>query len=88
MEADIICQKDVKRLPKTTVCKGRFTRYNFVAYNKLTTGLRHDLGPTDNRKPVVGLIYKKQFMSSACRKLVVCDKIGLNTNENFPNWQR
>ena len=24
--------------------KGRFTRYDFVAYNKLTTGLRHDLG--------------------------------------------
>ena len=26
--------------------KGRFTRYDFVAYSKLTTGLRHDLGPT------------------------------------------
>ena len=26
--------------------KGRFTRYDFDAYNKLTTGLRHDLGPT------------------------------------------
>ena len=25
--------------------KGRFTRYDFVAYDKLTTGLRHDLGP-------------------------------------------
>ena len=24
------------------VRKGRFTRYHFVAYNKLTTGLRHD----------------------------------------------
>ena len=23
--------------------KGRFTRYDFVAYNKLSTGLRHDL---------------------------------------------
>ena len=25
--------------------KGRFTRYDFVAYDKLTTGLRHDLEP-------------------------------------------
>ena len=31
------------RMIKTS--KGRFTRYDFVAYNKLTTGLRHDLGP-------------------------------------------
>ena len=23
--------------------KGRFTRYDFVAYDKLTTGLRHEL---------------------------------------------
>ena len=43
--------------------KGRFTRYDFVAYNKLATGLRHDLDLHDNRKRVVGLIYKKQFMS-------------------------
>ena len=26
-------------------CKGRFTRYDFVAYNKLTTGLQPDLEP-------------------------------------------
>ena len=26
-----------------TPCKGRFTRYAFVAYDKLTTGLRHEL---------------------------------------------
>ena len=36
------------------------------AYDTLTTGLRHDLGPTldlhNNRKRVVDLIYKKQFM--------------------------
>ena len=25
--------------------KGRFTRYDFVACDKLTTGLRHNLGP-------------------------------------------
>ena len=25
------------------VSKGRFTRYDFVAYDKLTTGLRHEL---------------------------------------------
>ena len=25
------------------VAKGRFTRYDFVAYDKLTTGLRHEL---------------------------------------------
>ena len=38
------------------------------AYDKLTTGLRH-------RKRVVGLICKKQFISQACRKLVVSDKV-------------
>ena len=38
------------------------------AYDKLTTGLRH-------RKRVVGLIYTKQFMLQACRKLAVCDKV-------------
>ena len=44
--------------------KGRSTLYcDFVAYDKLTTGLRHDLGRTHNRKRIVGLIYKKQFMS-------------------------
>ena len=47
----------------------RFTWYDFVSYNKLKTGLQ------DNRKLVVGLIYKKQFMSQACGKLVVCDKV-------------
>ena len=26
--------------------KSRFTWYDFVAYNRLTTGLQHDLGPT------------------------------------------
>ena len=29
----------MKRRPS----KGRFTRYDFVAYDKLTTGLRHEL---------------------------------------------
>ena len=38
------------------------------AYDKLTTGLRH-------RKRVVRLIYKEQFMSKACRKHAVCDKV-------------
>ena len=32
------------------------------------TGLRH-------RKQVVGLIYKKQFISQACRKIVISDKV-------------
>ena len=44
---------------------GRFTQYDFVAYEKLTTSLRH-------RKLVVGLIYKKQFMSC---KFVASDKV-------------
>ena len=46
------------------LCKGRFTRYDFVAYDKLTTGLRHELfrvnqtynslnGPKSCRRPVV-----------------------------------
>ena len=48
--------------------KGRFTRYDFVAYDKLTTGLRHELfrvnqtynslnGPKSCRRPVVSLLY-------------------------------
>ena len=47
---------------------GSFTRYDFVAYDKLTTGLRHELsrvnqtynslnGPTSCRRPVVSLSY-------------------------------
>ena len=47
---------------------GRFTRYDFVAYDKLTTGLRHELfrinqtynslnGPKSCRRPVVSLSY-------------------------------
>ena len=50
------------------ICKGRFTRYDFVAYDKLTTGLRHELsrvnqtysslnGPKSCRRPVVSLSY-------------------------------
>ena len=48
--------------------KGRFTRYDFVAYDKLTTDLRHELfrvnqtynslnGPKSCRRPVVSLSY-------------------------------
>ena len=48
--------------------KGRFTRYDFVAYDKLTTRLRHELlrvnqtynslnGPKSCRRPVVSLSY-------------------------------
>ena len=48
--------------------KGRFTRYDYVAYDKLTTGLRHELfrvnqtynslnGPKSCRRPVVSLSY-------------------------------
>ena len=48
--------------------KGRFTRYDFVAYDKLTTGLRHELfrvnqtynslnGHKSCRRPVVSLSY-------------------------------
>ena len=53
---------------KIQVNKGRFTRYDFVAYDKLTTGLRHELfrvnqtynslnGPKSCRRPVVSLSY-------------------------------
>ena len=49
-------------------CKGRFTRYDFVAYGILTTGLRHELflvnqtynslnSPKSCRRPVVRLSY-------------------------------
>ena len=49
-------------------CIGRFTRYDFVAYDKVTTGLRHELfrvnqtynslnGPKSSRRPVVSLSY-------------------------------
>ena len=49
-------------------CKGRFTWYDFVAHDKLTTGLRHELfrvnqtynslnGPKSCRRPVVSLSY-------------------------------
>ena len=48
--------------------QGRFTRYDFVAYDKLTTRLRHELlrvnqtynslnGPKSCRRPVVSLSY-------------------------------
>ena len=48
--------------------KGRFTRYDFVAYDKLTTGLRHELfrvnqtynslnGPKSCCRPVISLSY-------------------------------
>ena len=48
--------------------KGRFTRHDVVAYDKLTTGLRHELfrvnqtynslnGPKSCRRPVVSLSY-------------------------------
>ena len=51
-----------------TLSKGRFTRYDFVADDKLTTGLRHELfrvnqtynslnGPKSCRRPVVSLSY-------------------------------
>ena len=29
--------------PRKESCKGRFTRYDFVACDKFTTGLRHEL---------------------------------------------
>ena len=51
-----------------TQLKGRFTRYDFVAYDKLTTRLRHELlrvnqtynslnGPKSCRRPVVSLSF-------------------------------
>ena len=54
--------------PEFGLSKGRFTRYDFVAYDKLTTGLRHELfrvnqtynslnGPKSSRRPVVSLSY-------------------------------
>ena len=56
------------RDPISSAHKGRFTRYDFVAYDKLTTGLRHELfrvnhtynslnGPKSCRRPVVSLSY-------------------------------
>ena len=52
--------------PRACIHKGRFTRYDFVAYDKLTTGLRHELfrvnqtynslnGPKSCRRPVVSM---------------------------------
>ena len=35
----------INRRGKTRIRKGRFTRYDFDSCDKLTTGLRHDLGP-------------------------------------------
>ena len=60
------CTREVWRARKKR--KGRFTRYDFVAYDKLTTGLRHELfrvnqtynslnGPKSCRRPVVSLSY-------------------------------
>ena len=57
-----------RKLGRVSHCKGRFTRYDFVAYDKLTTGLRHELfrvnqtynslnGPKLCRRPVVSLSY-------------------------------
>ena len=40
------CSSEIAWKQDGWLCKGRFTRYDFVAYNKLTTGLRHDLRPT------------------------------------------
>ena len=37
--------------------------------------LRHFCDVHDSCKQVVGLIYTRQFMSQACRKLVACDEV-------------
>ena len=36
---------DLSFLSVSELSKGRFTRYDFVARDKFTTGLRHVLGP-------------------------------------------
>ena len=54
-----------------------------------TTNLRQAYDMTqdlhDNGKRVVGLIYKKQFISQASRTLVVCDKVVPCNNNNNNN---
>ena len=53
-------------------CKGCFTWYDFVAYNLLTTRLRHILGH-DYRKVLEHVL--KSYDIFSCRKQVACDKI-------------
>ena len=59
--------------------KGRFTRYDFVAYDKLTSGLRHELfrvnqsynslnGPKSCRRPVVSLSSVNKILKKFCRQ--------------------
>ena len=58
----------IKPSALTSTYKGRFTWYDFAAYDKLTTRLRHELlrvnqtynslnGPKSCRRPVVSLSY-------------------------------
>ena len=43
--------------------KGRFTRYDFVAYEKLTTSLRQAYDRSTTPEASCRLIYEKQFIS-------------------------
>ena len=63
---------------------GRFTRYDFVAYDKLTTRLRHELlrvnqtynslnGPKSCRRPVVSLSYAMKSYRNNLAPAYLCN---------------
>ena len=67
---------ELLNIPGLVYTKGRITRYDFVAYNLLTTRLRHFLGH-DCRKVLKHVLKSYDFFScrKRCRKEAACDKI-------------
>ena len=47
--------------------KGRFTRYDFVAYDKLTTGLRHELFRVNQ---TYNLLTTVVYVKKKCRRIL------------------
>ena len=70
--------------------KGRFTRYDFVAYNKLTTGLRNDLGIFARISKFRCFHETKQTRNEVERFFLqlsrICFRILLRQSENFSDF--
>ena len=70
--------------------KGRFLRYDFVAYNKLTTGLRHNLGIFARISKFRRFHETKQTQNEVERFFLqlgrICFRILLPQSENFSDF--
>ena len=73
-----------------SIFKGRFNRYDFVAYNKLTTGLRHDWGILVRISKFRCFHKTKQTQNEVERSFLqlgrICFRILLRQSENFSDF--